>query len=85
MSFSHVKSCDPLKILVTIPCLLNIIFYHVNACCRVLSQKKWGYAPEAQELDHVDVEGIKWRKGYGEDEDSIEVLESKGLKASDKK
>ncbi len=32
------------------------------------------------EMDHVDTKGLKWRKGYGEDEDSVEVLQAKGLR-----
>lgn len=46
---------------------------------RLLKQKQWAYPPQAQETDHVDIEGLKWRKGYGEDEDSVEVLIQKKL------
>ena len=47
---------------------------------RILHQKEWAYPPEAQNTDYVEgLKDVRWRKGYGEDEDAVEVLEAKGL------
>jgi hypothetical protein len=43
----------------------------------MLRQKEWAYAPRATDTDYVDLSDVKWRKGYGEDEDSLQVLEAK--------
>lgn len=36
---------------------------------RLLHQKDWAEAPTAQDSDYVDLSDMKWRKGYGEDEE----------------
>jgi len=48
----------------------------------MLTQKDWAYPNTAQNTDYVaGLKDVKWRKGYGEDEDAVEVLEAKGLSA----
>ena len=47
--------------------------------CSILTQKDWAYIPEAQDTNYVDVSDIKWRRGYGEDEDALERLQEKKI------
>ena len=40
-----------------------------------MNQSQWAYPEGAQSMQHVEgINDIKWRKGYGEDEDSVQVL-----------
>lgn len=45
--------------------------------CRILVQKDWANPPMAQDVDYVNLEGLTWRKGYGEDEDAVDRLVQK--------
>ena len=38
---------------------------------RLLTQKTWAHLPTAQNTDHVPMDGVKWRRGYGEDEEPM--------------
>lgn len=47
---------------------------------RMLRQSEWGVLPTASDTEHVKgLSEVQWRKGYGEDEDSVSVLQKKGL------
>lgn len=56
------------------------ISIHMLNQFRLLTQSEWARNPQAQDTNYVDLSDIKWRKGYGQDEDSVEVLQKKGLR-----
>lgn len=58
----------------TMETIRSRVAFHTPHSHSILKQKEWANPPNAQDTDLVDLSGIKWRKGYGEDADSVEVL-----------
>jgi len=53
---------------------------------KLLHTREWGFNPSAVDVNHVEgLDKLKWRKGYGEDEDSIQVLNEIIQKEKEKK
>ena len=46
----------------------------------MLRQAEWAQPPSAQNTDYVaGLDKVEWRKGYGEDQDAVQVTQAKQL------